>query len=66
MTEEQRPRIDPRHLEDEEQKPMEGGAYGASSAESGGNYDDAGPTAANIKGEPMDAEEEAGSKPSPS
>lgn len=45
---------------------MEGGAYGASSAESGGNYDNAGPTAANIDGEPMDADEETSSEPSPS
>jgi hypothetical protein len=66
MTQEQRPRVDPRHIEDEEEDPMEGGAYGASSAESGGNYDNAGPTAANIDGEPMDADEETRSEPSPS
>ncbi len=55
-------RIEP---EAEEEEPMEGDVYGASSAESGGNYDGAGPTVANIEGEPMDAEENTGSEPSP-
>ncbi len=45
---------------------MESGAYGASSAESGGNYDNAGPTTASIEGEPVDVGEETGSEPSPS
>lgn len=66
MTEEQRPRVAPHHIEEEEEDPLEGGAYGASSAESGGNYDDAGPTAANVGGEPVDADEETDSEPSPS
>jgi hypothetical protein len=46
-------------------KPIDGSAYGASSSESGGNYDWAGPTSANVEGEPADEEvdealEEAG------
>lgn len=40
--------------EEEVDEPMSGSAYGASSAESGGNYDQAGPTTANVEGEPMD------------
>jgi hypothetical protein len=47
-------------------EPMEGTAYGASSAESGGNYDQAGPTTANIEGETMDADETTSDEPSPS
>lgn len=47
-------------------EPMEGDAYGASSSESGGNYDTAGPTRANVAGEPMSAEETTGDEPSPS
>jgi hypothetical protein len=35
-------------------KRIDGSAYGASSSESGGNYDSAGPTAANVEGEPAD------------
>jgi hypothetical protein len=45
---------------------MQGSAYGGSSAESGGNYDTAGPTTANTEGDPMDAEEETSDEPSPS
>jgi hypothetical protein len=66
MTMEKHPhpvRINP---EAEEEEPMEAGAYGASSSESGGNYDDEGPTTANIEGEPMDAREETSSDPSTS
>jgi hypothetical protein len=37
-------------------KPIDGSAYGASSSESGGNYDWAGPTSANVEGEPSDEE----------
>jgi hypothetical protein len=56
----------PTAADDDFGEPMEGDAYGASSAESGGNYDDEGPTSANIEGEPMDAEETTGTEPSPS
>ena len=45
---------------------LQGSAYGASSSESGGNYDLAGPTAANTEGEPMDADETTSEEPSPS
>ncbi len=45
--------------EHEEGEPIEGDVYAASSSESGGNYDSAGPTAANIEGEPMDEEDPA-------
>jgi hypothetical protein len=51
---------------DQLDEPIESTAYGASSAESGGNYDQAGPTAANIEGEPMDADETTSDEPSPS
>ena len=51
---------------DQLDQPIESTAYGASSAESGGNYDQAGPTAANIEGEPMDADETTSDEPSPS
>jgi hypothetical protein len=51
---------------DELDEPIESTAYGASSSESGGNYDDVGPTAANVEGEPMDAEESTFDDPSPS
>jgi hypothetical protein len=51
---------------DEPDEPIERTAYGASSAESGGNYDNAGPTAANVQGEPMDAEESTPDDRSPS
>lgn len=37
-------------------KPIDGSVYGASSSESGGNYDSAGPTSANVEGEPADEE----------
>lgn len=37
-------------------KPIDGSAFGASSSESGGNYDWAGPTSANVEGEPADEE----------
>ncbi len=46
--------------------PMQGSSYGASSAESGGNYDLAGPTTANTEGEAMDADESTSEEPSPS
>lgn len=52
--------------QDELDEPIDGSAYGASSAESGGNYDLAGPTAANVEGEPMDADETTTDEPSPS
>jgi hypothetical protein len=54
------------HRPDELDEAIESTAYGASSSESGGNYDNAGPTAANVQGEPMDAEESTPDDPSPS
>jgi hypothetical protein len=60
---ERRPRRRPR---DDDERTIDGGAYAASSSESGGDYDDAGPTIANAEGEPMDADEETDSEPSPS
>jgi len=45
---------------------LAGSSYGASSSESGGNYDLAGPTTANTEGEPMDADETTSEEPSPS
>ncbi len=51
---------------DERDEPIESTAYAASSAESGGNYDSAGATAANVEGEPMDGEDETSEEPSPS
>jgi hypothetical protein len=57
----------PGRLDDEDdERTIDGGAYAAPSSESGGDYDDAGPTIANIKGEPADADEEIDSEPSPS
>lgn len=67
MSEQQR---DPQHQppgsdDADQQEPVDGGAYGPSSAESGGNYDSAGSTAANIEAEPMAAEETTSDEPSP-
>ena len=63
MTDTPRPEREP---QPDEADSMEGSSYGASSAESGGNYDQAGPTMANTEGEPMDAEETTSDEPSPS
>jgi hypothetical protein len=56
----------PRRTDDNNEPMIDGGAYAASSSESGGDYDDAGPTIANIEGEPVDTDEEVDSEPSPS
>lgn len=43
--------------------PIDESTYGGSSSETGGNYDDAGPTIANPAGDTMSEEEERDSRP---
>jgi hypothetical protein len=56
----------PRRADDDDDTMIDGSTYAASSSESGGDYDDAGPTIANIQDEPMNADEETDSEPSSS
>ena len=79
MSDARQPEAEPQPDEAKERAPAEeeaageplgrslaGSSYGASSSESGGNYDLAGPTTANTEGEPMDADETTSEEPSPS
>lgn len=48
---------------DEQRPPIDESTYGGSSAETGGLYDDAGPTSANTEGDTMSEEEERDTRP---
>ncbi len=46
-----------------EREPIDESTYGGSAAETGGLYDDAGPTSANPEGDTMSEEEERDTRP---
>jgi hypothetical protein len=46
-----------------EKRPIDESTYGGSAAETGGLYDDAGPTTANPEGDTMSEEEERDQRP---
>ncbi len=48
---------------DQDSPPIDESTYGGSSSETGGDYDDAGPTIANPAGDTMSEEEERGQRP---